>query len=53
MTISDKNKRMIITISKEDYAKLEEIAKNNTRSVSQQAVHYIKKCMIDEEKRGG
>ena len=52
MTISDKNKRMIITISKEDYAKLEQIAKYNTRSVSQQVVHYVKKCMINEEKRG-
>lgn len=50
MTISDNNKRMIITISKEDYAKLEQIAKSNTRSVSQQTVHYIKKCMAEEKR---
>ncbi len=51
MSISDKNKRMIITIPKEDYAKLEEIAKLNTRSVSKQTLHYIKMGLKSEEKR--
>lgn len=41
MAISEKNKRYLITISKIDYAKLEEIAEKEHRSVSAQSLHYI------------
>lgn len=51
MSISDKNKRMIVTISKEDYSLLEQIACENTRSVSKQVVHYIKEGISREKKR--
>ena len=47
MTISDKNKRMIITISKEDYARLEIIAKSECRSVSKQALLFLLKGIKD------
>ena len=50
MSISDKNKRMIVTISKEEYAILEKIANLNTRSVSKQVVHYIRKGIAEEKK---
>ena len=50
MSIKETNKRMVVVISKEEYDLLEELAKKNTRSVSRQALHYIRKG-IEEEKR--
>ena len=38
---SEKNKRFFITISKKDYARLEEQANICIRSVSKQALYYI------------
>jgi len=38
---TDKNKRYFITISKEDYARLEKQAKASVRSVSKQSLFYI------------
>lgn len=49
MTIKQENKKMMIVISRELYAELEKIAKDNTRSVSRQALHYIRKG-IEEDK---
>lgn len=46
---NEKNKRMIITIPRDLYKQLEKIAEENTRSVSKQALHYIRKGI--EEKR--
>lgn len=51
MINSEKNKRMIITISKEEYTELEKIANVNTRSVSKQALHYIREGLKSEGKR--
>lgn len=51
MINQEKNKRMMIVISKEEYLELEKVAKENTRSVSKQALHYIRKG-LSEEKRG-
>ena len=48
---NEKNKRMIITIPRELYAELEKVANNNTRSVSGQALHYIR-LGLNQEKRG-
>lgn len=48
---NEKNKRMIITIPRELYAQLEKVAEDNTRSVSGQALHYIRLGLI-QEKRG-
>lgn len=50
MTISDINKRFLITISKEEYAELERIAEKNTRSISKQALHYIRKGLAEEKR---
>nr|DAS99108.1 MAG TPA: CopG-like protein [Caudoviricetes sp.] len=50
MINQEKNKRMMIVIPRETYLELEKLAKDNTRSVSKQALHYIKKG-LDEEKR--
>lgn len=51
MPISDKNKRFLITISKEDYARLEQQAKKAVRSVSKQSLYYILEGLkIEEEK---
>ena len=54
MVVKDSNKQMNITISKEDYARLEIIAKGECRSVSKQALLFLLKGMkdYDEEKRG-
>ena len=51
MINQEKNKRMMIVISKEEYAELEKVASNNTRSVSKQALHYIREGLKSEEKR--
>ena len=51
MAIKDTNKQMMIVISKEDYARLEKIAKRECRSVSKQALMFLLKGIIDEEKR--
>nr|DAD89837.1 MAG TPA: Transcriptional regulator, RHH-like, CopG [Myoviridae sp. ctsip2] len=39
--IKDTNKRMVVVISKEDYERLEQIAKKECRSVSKQSLLYI------------
>lgn len=52
MINQEKNKRMMIVISKEDYAELEKVANDNTRSVSKQALHYIKEGLKSEGKKG-
>lgn len=52
--ISEQNKRYLITISKEDYEKLETIAKKENRSVSRQSLHFIQEGMskyLSEGKR--
>jgi len=41
MAIKDTNKKMMIVISKEDYARLEKVAKGKNRSVSKQSLHFI------------
>ncbi len=51
MINADKNKRMMIVIPKEEYAELEKIAKQNTRSVSKQALHFIRLGLTSEGKR--
>lgn len=51
MINQEKNKRMMIVISKEEYAELEKVANNNTRSVSKQALHYIREGLKSEGKR--
>lgn len=51
MINQEKNKRMMIVIPKEDYQALEKVAKENTRSVSKQALHFIRQG-LSEEKRG-
>lgn len=51
MINAEKNKRMMIVIPKEEYLALEKIAKQNTRSVSKQALHYIREGLKSEEKR--
>lgn len=51
MAVSDNNKRYFVTISKEDYARLEKIAKLENRSVSKQSLHFILKSMNDYEKK--
>lgn len=52
MAVKDSNKQMMLTISKEDYARLEAIAKEECRSVSKQALLFLLKSMKDfEEKR--
>lgn len=53
MAISDKNKRYFVTISKEDYEKLKEVAEREHRSVSAQSLHFILQGIkLSEEKRG-
>lgn len=52
--IKDVNKKMMIVIPKEEYARLEKLAKSQTRSVSRQALHFILQGMRElegEEKR--
>lgn len=53
MAVKDSNKQMNITISKEEYDLLEKLAKQNTRSVSKQALHFIKQGLeqYSEEQR--
>ena len=41
MAVKESNKQMNITISKEDYAKLTEIATQECRSVSKQALLFL------------
>lgn len=43
---------MMIVISHEEYRELEKVANENTRSVSKQALHYIKEGLKSEGKRG-
>jgi len=49
MINSDKNKRMMVVISKEEYLQLEKVAKENTRSVSKQALHFIRKGLSEQK----
>lgn len=49
MINSDKNKRMMIVISKEEYLQLEKVAKENTRSVSKQALHFIRRGLSEQK----
>lgn len=51
MAVKDSNKQMMLTISKEDYAKLETIAKTECRSVSKQALLFLLRAMKDYEKK--
>lgn len=53
MAVKDTNKQMNITISKEDYDKLAQIANDECRSVSKQALLFLLKGLKDysEEKR--
>lgn len=49
--IKDTNKRMVVVISKEDYERLEKVAKKQCRSVSKQSLMYILEALNKEEKR--
>lgn len=52
MSIKDTNKRMVVVITKDDYERIERIAKKECRSVSKQSLLYILKGLEqDEEKR--
>lgn len=52
MAIKQTNKQMMLVISKEDYARLERIAKDECRSVSKQALAFLLKEIKEyEEKR--
>lgn len=51
MAIKDTNKQMMVVISKEDYARLEAIAKRECRSVSKQALMFLLNGINSEEKR--
>lgn len=51
MAIKDTNKQMMVIISKEDYARLEAIAKKECRSVSKQALMFLLNGINSEEKR--
>lgn len=49
---NNKNKRYFVTISKEDYERLEKQAKKAFRSVSKQSLYYILAGLKqDEEER--
>lgn len=50
--IKDTNKRMVVVISKEDYERLEQLAKKQCRSVSKQSLMFILERLDEEEKRG-
>lgn len=52
--ISEQNKRYLVTISKADYDKLEQIAKKENRSVSRQSLQFIQEGMAkySEGKKG-
>lgn len=49
MAVKETNKQMNITISRNDYARLEEIANAECRSVSKQALLFLLKAMNDYE----
>ncbi len=49
--IKDTNKRMVVVISKEDYERLERVAKKECRSVSKQSLRFILEALEREEKR--
>lgn len=49
--IKDSNKRMVVVISKEDYERLEKVAKKQCRSVSKQSLLFILEALEKEEKR--
>lgn len=49
--IKDTNKRYFVTISKEKYEELKEIAKAEQRSVSAQSLHYILKGIEEFQKK--
>lgn len=52
MAVKETNKQMMLTISKEDYARLAEIAAVECRSVSKQALLFLLNAMKNyEEKR--
>ena len=52
MAVKDSNKQMNITISRDDYARLETIAKRECRSVSKQALLFLLSAIDTyEEKR--
>ena len=54
MAVKYSNRQMMITISKEDYARLVNIATAECRSVSRQALMFLLQGMknFEEEKRG-
>lgn len=47
MAVKDTNRQMMITISKDDYAKLVDIANLECRSVSKQALLFLLKGLKD------
>lgn len=49
MAIKDTNKRMVVVITKEDFDRIERIAKKECRSVSKQALLYILKGLEQSE----
>ena len=49
MAIKDTNKRMVVVITKEDFDRIERIAKKECRSVSKQALLYILKGLEQAE----
>lgn len=50
MAVKNSNKQMNLTISKEDYARLEKLAIEGCRSVSKQALLFILKGLNEAEK---
>lgn len=51
MAVKESNKQINFTISKEDYARLEELANKNCRSVSKQVLLFVLNGINSEEKR--
>ncbi len=49
MGIKDTNKRMVVVITKEDYERIERIAKSEYRSVSNKALMYILEGLKQDE----
>lgn len=51
MPVKESNKQMNITISREDYARLEKIAQRECRSVSKQALVYLLQGISKDENK--
>lgn len=49
MAIKDTNKRMVVVITKEDYERIERVAKSEHRSVSNKALVYILEGLSKDE----